>query len=65
PHLPGSGQRIDAGRPRRTWSVTMYKSEIEFERNKNARAWRRAQMLEIAVGLVVCVWVLSKFSMAI
>ena len=43
----------------------MYKSEIELERNKNARAWRRAQMLEIAVGLVVCVWVISKFSLVV
>ena len=43
----------------------MSKQEIEFERCKNNRAWRRAQLLELAIGVAVVVWVVGKFGMAI
>ncbi|ETX14099.1 hypothetical protein OCH239_05510 [Roseivivax halodurans JCM 10272] len=43
----------------------MSKQEIELERTKSNRAWRRAQVLELVVGLAIVVWVVGKFGMAI
>ncbi|WP_156883522.1 hypothetical protein [Salipiger mucosus] len=40
-------------------------TEIERERSRKSRAWRRAQTLELVVGVAVVVWVIGKVGMAI